>query len=424
MARAAHISASAPSLTLNNKVYLYRLLSRELGCGKQTFLPAVEEALASDRMTADDLGFESTRALLEALDEFIKLTVFKGGRIYATVIEQAAWEESLASEPGKSTQPAKANKPWKRKKADKTLKPVRPKRVKRSAPDADRRPDSETDGGIGKDDARPLDQDGRRDLDGDGNPGASDAVPIDDEAEKRATDGDARPDNERRDVDEEGGGRHDETAQTPADGDAMETAEGREEVPIAKPAYSLTVTYDPYSGIDTETKLESNPVPPTKVTVEPQAPAANETVAPGAPPVADGAETTRTDRPARAADHAPVSRPAPAPVPDPVPLEAAPKRPLPSPEVLATYPKDLNEEVYLPSEAIADLCELLPYGTDVFSLLAEDYSRARSLEILEGARARIVFPLRIQHAGDTDPIRVILKRRSGSGLGWELERAE
>ena len=45
----------APQLTPNNRIYLYQLLSRELGCGKQTFMPAVEEALARDRMTADDL---------------------------------------------------------------------------------------------------------------------------------------------------------------------------------------------------------------------------------------------------------------------------------------------------------------------------------------------------------------------------------
>ncbi len=56
----------APQLTPNNRIYLYQLLSRELGCGKQTFMPAVEEALARDRMTSDDLGFESTRALAQA----------------------------------------------------------------------------------------------------------------------------------------------------------------------------------------------------------------------------------------------------------------------------------------------------------------------------------------------------------------------
>ncbi len=87
----------APQLTPNNRIYLYQLLSRELGCGKQTFMPAVEEALARERMTSDDLGFDSTRALLEALEEFVKLTVFKGGRIYATVMAQPAWDEALAA---------------------------------------------------------------------------------------------------------------------------------------------------------------------------------------------------------------------------------------------------------------------------------------------------------------------------------------
>lgn len=74
----------------------------------------------------------------------------------------------------------------------------------------------------------------------------------------------------------------------------------------------------------------------------------------------------------------------------------------------------------MPSERIADLCELLPYGTDVFTLLAEDYARARTLELITGTRARVVFPLRVQHANSIEPIEVTLKKRSGSGLQWEL----
>ena len=42
----------APQLTPNNRIYLYQLLSREMGCGKQTFMPAVEEALARDRSSS------------------------------------------------------------------------------------------------------------------------------------------------------------------------------------------------------------------------------------------------------------------------------------------------------------------------------------------------------------------------------------
>ena len=69
-----------PTLSLGNHIYLYRLLRDAIGCGKQTFMTQVEEALAAGDMAAYDLGFESTRELLEELDDCIKLTVFKGGR--------------------------------------------------------------------------------------------------------------------------------------------------------------------------------------------------------------------------------------------------------------------------------------------------------------------------------------------------------
>ena len=78
-----------PTLSLGNHIYLYRLLRDAIGCGKQTFMTQVEEALAAGDMAAYDLGFESTRELLEELDDCIKLTVFKGGRLYATVIPRA-----------------------------------------------------------------------------------------------------------------------------------------------------------------------------------------------------------------------------------------------------------------------------------------------------------------------------------------------
>ena len=56
-----------PTLSLGNHIYLYRLLRDAIGCGKQTFMTQVEEALAAGDMTAYDLGFESTRELLEEL---------------------------------------------------------------------------------------------------------------------------------------------------------------------------------------------------------------------------------------------------------------------------------------------------------------------------------------------------------------------
>lgn len=373
----------APQLTPNNRIYLYQLLSRELGCGKQTFMPAVEEALARDRMTSDDLGFESTRALLEAVEEFVKLTVFKGGRIYATVMAQPAWDEALAAlESGKAKDAGgPSNKPWKRKKADKTLKPVRPKRVKRPEPAPEPEPIAKTEA-----------------VESPALPGAAAQARAEEtEAASENADADAAnipedaPATEATKAAEsvevvevvETTGIHEEASLTEPD-DACACVEGG---PQPSPAVSLTVTYDPYSGIDRETKLESHPISPKP-------------------------------------DQAPLE-PACAPsqlATNQAPLSAAPA-PL-SPAVLATYPTDFSTEVYLASELIADLCELLPYGTDVFTLLAEDYARARTLELISGTRARATFPLRIQHADSIEPIRVTLKKRGGTGLQWELSSVE
>ena len=125
-----------PTLSLGNHIYLYRLLRDAIGCGKQTFMTQVEEALAAGDMTAYDLGFESTRELLEELNDCIKLTVFKGGRLYATVIANDAWDAALAKGEDKPKAAKGAKQSYKKKKrGEKDLKAVRPKHVKRPKPE-------------------------------------------------------------------------------------------------------------------------------------------------------------------------------------------------------------------------------------------------------------------------------------------------
>ena len=125
-----------PTLSLGNHIYLYRLLRDAIGCGKQTFMTQVEEALAAGDMTAYDLGFESTRELLEELNDCVKLTVFKGGRLYATVIANEAWDAALAKGEDKPKAAKGAKQSYKKKKrGEKDLKAVRPKHVKRPEPE-------------------------------------------------------------------------------------------------------------------------------------------------------------------------------------------------------------------------------------------------------------------------------------------------
>lgn len=127
-----------PALSLGNHIYLYRLLRDAIGCGKQTFMTQVEEALAAGDMTAYDLGFESTRELLEELDDCIKLTVFKGGRLYATVIANEIWDAALAKSEDKPKAAKGAKQSYKKKKrGEKDLKALRPKHVKRPEPETE-----------------------------------------------------------------------------------------------------------------------------------------------------------------------------------------------------------------------------------------------------------------------------------------------
>ena len=117
-------------ITPGNRLYLYQLFSRELGMRRQTLLPRVEEVLAADGLAPADLGCNDMRELCEQLPEFIKLTVFKKGYVYATVIECEEYDRSLAKLGSDSGEKSSASgKPWKRKRGAKGIKPVKPRHI-------------------------------------------------------------------------------------------------------------------------------------------------------------------------------------------------------------------------------------------------------------------------------------------------------
>lgn len=120
-----------PKINPGNRLYLYQLLSRELGVGKQTLLPRTEEVLTADGLCVEDLGCESMRELCEQLGEFVKLTVFKKGYVYATVLTNEEYDkalEALDREGAKTT----GNRPWKRRRGAKALKPVKPRHIEKA----------------------------------------------------------------------------------------------------------------------------------------------------------------------------------------------------------------------------------------------------------------------------------------------------
>ena len=222
-----------PKLSVGNHIYLYQLLSSALGCGKQTLMPRVEEALETERMTAEDLGYEGTRELLEELDDFVDLTVFKGGRVYATIVAQPAWDEALAAPEKKQAAPA--GKPWKRKKADKGLKAVKPKRVKRPEPEpiAEPTPEPEPEPEVATSPAPVDDNATQQDVPVAAQPEGSDQEPAPESAPASEEQPDVAADDANASPTDESSSEEAVPAQVDA---AIEEPQ---------PAISLTIVYDP-----------------------------------------------------------------------------------------------------------------------------------------------------------------------------------
>lgn len=122
-------------ITAGNALYLYRLLGRELGVGKQTSMARVAEVLEADGIWPADLGCVDVRALCEALTDFTKVTAFKKGQVFVTVMRNEELDRMLerAGEPTAAEKAASKGKPWKHRKGAKAVKPQKPRHVEKPA---------------------------------------------------------------------------------------------------------------------------------------------------------------------------------------------------------------------------------------------------------------------------------------------------
>ena len=432
-----------PTLSLGNHIYLYRLLRDAIGCGKQTFMTQVEEALAAGGMTAYDLGFESTRELLEELDDCIKLTVFKGGRLYATVIANEAWDAALAKGEDKPKATKGAKQSYKKKKrGEKDLKAVRPKHVKRVEPESavevevasepeveleaaveataevEAIADAAVNSEIASEQEAAIEQDAESAEESNETPAP---------AAKEPADQPAAPAFQNSDV--FGDGPEDDQADEPAEQD---TSAATPEPEAPQPAISLTVVYDPENanaGITTmaSTPVEAKPsvenesttqsevetaVADTPATVEPADSVVKPEAASESAPVAEPASA-----PAR--DQAPASAPAPVLTTTPVPAPVAPTIP-------EDFPVDFATEVFCPGPLLHQLSTYLPYGADTLGIVGEYYWIARERGTIEAARNRASFPLRYTQAGERREVTVRIRRNTTGGLGatWAIDKVE
>ena len=410
-----------PTLSLGNHIYLYRLLRDAIGCGKQTFMTQVEEALAAGDMTAYDLGFESTRELLEELNDCIKLTVFKGGRLYATVIANEAWDAALAKGEDKPKAAKGAKQSYKKKKrGEKDLKAVRPKHVKRPEPESmvETVPESEPETEIEV--AIEVTAEAEAEAAVTTDPeviSEQEAAAEPNEAPKSTTE-EAASQSETpafQNSDVFGDEAEDDQPDQSADQDATESTPKPETL---QPAISLTVVYDPENANAGITTMASTPVevkPSIEAEDAPEADAKTETE-----DISVSVEPTDSAvNPEAVPESAPVIESTSAPVPAPVPAPAAPTIP-------EDFPIDFATEVFYPGPLLHQLSTYLPYGADTLGIVGEYYWIARERGTIEAARNRASFPLRYTQAGERREVTVRIRRNTTGGLGaaWTIDKVE
>ncbi len=134
-----------PTITPGNHLYFYQLFSTEMGVGKQTTLQRVEEVLVQADVLLDDVDCESVEQLLGELD-FVKLTVFKKGRVFATVMPREDLDDLLAkaAQPAASKNAAAPGKSWKRSRRAKGVRPTKPRHKRKVEPAEQQPPIEET----------------------------------------------------------------------------------------------------------------------------------------------------------------------------------------------------------------------------------------------------------------------------------------
>lgn len=420
-----------PTLSLGNHIYLYRLLRDAIGCGKQTFMTQVEEALATGDMAAYDLGFESTRELLEELDDCIKLTVFKGGRLYATVIANEAWDTALAKGEDKPKAAKGTKQSYKKKKrGEKDLKAVRPKHVKRPEPVAEvaPEPEPETEIEVAIEVAAEAETEIAAMTDPEVMSEQEAAVELN-EAPKSTTEEAAnQPETSAfQNSDVFGNEAEDDQSDEPADQGATESAPEPE---TPQPAISLTVVYDPENANAGITTMASTPVEaklPVEAEDAPQADAKTETE-----DTSVSVEPTDSAvKPEPVPESAPVIESASEPVydqiPAPAPVPAAAPAPAPAaPAIPEDFPVDFTTEVFCPGPLLHQLSTYLPYGADTLGIVGEYHWIARERGTIEAARNRASFPLHYTQAGERREVAVRIRRNTAGGLGaaWTIDKVE
>jgi len=368
-------------------LYLYKLLKATIGVSKQTPLSTVEGVLIEDDLAPQDFGFDDIRALMEACPDFIKITAFKKGYVYATLLTFDIFEAALVAGE-KNVEPQSNGKPWKRRRGAKSIRALKPKHlVVEAEPEVEELPAQEE---LTEPEELPVTESSEElsaaetalvtEESAAGTPVVATPcaeAPEEDFQQESADDVTPEPAGTADDASPE----PDET-ETPAP--ESKTAEPTVPEPVVpEPTISLTVTYNPYDGSDEEKTLEAAP------SVLQQAMSATSSA------------SSITASESQTSTQVINQNEAPAPAP--------------------TYPADFEEDLHVNNELLGILYQMAPVDANVLKQLEEDFKLAVSSRALISKGGTFTFNTRYKKPQTDEVITAtIRKSKRGALRPWTL----
>ena len=357
-------------------LYLYKLLKTTIGVSKQTPLSTVEGVLIEDDLAPQDFGFDDIRALMEACPDFIKITAFKKGYVYATLLTFETFEVALAA--GEKNVELQSNgKPWKRRRGAKSIRALKPKHlVVETEPEVEELPAQEEP----TEPEEPPVAESSEEL-----PVAETAL-VAEESSAEAPEEDLQQESADDAAPEPAGTDDAAPEPTETETSAPEPKAAELTVPepvVPEPTISLTVTYNPYDGSDEEKTLEAAP------SVLQQAMSATSSA------------SSITASESQTSTQVINQNETPAPTP--------------------TYPANFEEDVHVNNELLGIMYQMAPVDANVLKQLEEDFKLAESSRALISKGGTFTFNTRYKKPQTDEVITAtIRKSKRGALRPWTL----
>ncbi len=357
-------------------LYLYKLLKATIGVSKQTPLSTVEGVLIEDDLAPQDFGFDDIRALMEACPDFIKITAFKKGYVYATLLTFDTFEVALAAGE-KNVETQNNGKPWKRRRGTKSIRALKPKHlVVEAEPEVEELPAQE----------EPTEPEKLTVAESSEELSVAETAPIAEESADKAPEEDFQQESADDAAPEPAG--TDDAAPEPVETEttAPESKAAEPTVPepvVPEPTISLTVTYNPYDGSDEEKTLEAAP------SVLQQA--LNATSSVSSTTVSESQASTQVINQNETSTSTPI------------------------------YPANFEEDVHVNNELLGILYQMAPVDANVLKQLEEDFKLAESSRALISKGGTFTFNTRYKKPQTDEVITAtIRKSKRGALRPWTL----